>query len=167
MNYDEVTVQISPAEQNPDFDRGFSFLVTVLINGKPLPDVLDVDEFFMLLGVKRGETQRLPLFNCTYGCFGCGGFYVNVTNAAEAVRWEAVPPIPSKKQRPELPSWSYVFSWNAMKTIAEEIFAAFYTAQAQSVQDNNGEVRYGATGVEISEQMPFYLECYNALSFIK
>jgi hypothetical protein len=168
---DELTVSFSPVEES-HFDKGgVLFLVTASVNGTTLPDVLDVDEFFKSLSIdllptrrsgKRSRlpsAQRYPLFNCTCGVFGCGGYYVDVIIRTDGLIWENIYATLDKHQEP-FARWRYVFSWDNIREISGELIAAIHGAQAQSP---SGEVRYGDTGVEVTERLPFYLERYQGL----
>lgn len=172
---DKLTVQIGPCEDSLFLD-GVDFLVTALANGRALPDVLDVDEFFRALkgagrvsaagvGVRRRSkslpppARRLPIFNCSCGCFGCGGYYVDVTLTPEALIWENAYTNEGARAEPR-DRWRYAFPWHNVREVAGELIAAIYTARAQHP---NCEIRYGATGVEVTERLSYYLECYEAL----
>jgi hypothetical protein len=169
---DELTVSISPAEPN-GFLGGVYFLVTASVNGTPLFDYLDVDEFFKSLDPESGEGRRnaprkgaigvvtrwLPIFNCDCGVFGCGGYHVDVTLTRDALLWEGASPDPNAIAAGT--AVVYSFPWRNVRDVAGELIAAIYTAQAQSP---SGEVRYGTTGVEVTERLPYYLERYEALA---
>jgi len=165
---DELSVSISPAEPS-GFDDGVYFLVTAFVNGEALFDWLDVDEFFKSLhpgggGDPDGEgastaTRPLPIFNCSCGCFGCGGYYVDVTHTPEALVWENTYFTDGADREP-FARWCYALPWRNVRDVAGELIAAIYSAQAQSP---SGEVRYGSTGVEVTERLPYYLERYETL----
>ena len=50
---------------------------------------------------------------------------------------------------------SAAIAWENVVAVAGEILAGICVAQAKSP---NGEVRYGTSGVEVTERLPFYRE---------
>ncbi|WCF06717.1 hypothetical protein NDS46_20525 [Paenibacillus thiaminolyticus] len=91
------------------------------INGDKLdPDeVFDVDVFFTSL-VSQGT---FPMFTCTCGIFGCGGYYVEVKNLDEKVIWRT-------QQSPFMDrtikcSNTFVFSRSHITDFAEELIQKF------------------------------------------
>jgi hypothetical protein len=184
---DNLAVNIEPWEQSR-VEGGVCCIVQAVVNGTPLPDVLDLDEFFKSLAplsrldddavrrtVKTRKARKpvtvrcLPIFNCSCGCFGCGGYYVDVTVTADALVWEnRYSPFMSAASAEQgigepLARWRYAFDWANVRDVAGELLAAIYTAQAHSP---NGEVGYGAFGVEVTARLPVYLEAYEALSAV-
>lgn len=70
-NGQPLTVQLS---HEPSPVGGISVFAKVLVGKKRMPDILDVAIFFQALE----HSGRYPLFTCECGCFGCGGYYVEV-----------------------------------------------------------------------------------------
>lgn len=165
---DKLAVEIEPCLEDA-MEGGALFLVHVFVNGEALPDVLDVDVFFNGLDTghlgrperRAGKNRhwknpiwRMPPFNCSCGVFGCGGYYVDVTVAPNALIWANHYRSMSLREEP-VKRWRGEFAWENVVAVAGEILAGICVAQARSP---NGEVRYGTSGVEVTERLPFYRE---------
>lgn len=89
----------------------------VYINGNKLAhdEVLVVEEFFNTL-LRPGI---YPLFTCSCGIFGCGGYYVEVIHEGQNITWrtEQIP-----FEDPELKTQSiFVFTRHHMTEVAESL----------------------------------------------
>src|SRR5918911_3209724 len=80
---DQLTVTFAPAEGVGYNEPTLGLYASAVVNGQELPEVLDIDVFFEALA----GTGVLPLFTCTCGVFGCGGYYIGVARTAEAWIW--------------------------------------------------------------------------------
>lgn len=152
---DRLDVSISPFEDNEAPFGGIVFTVTAAVNGRSLPDWLDVDEFFNALG----RSGRLPIFNCSCGVLGCGGYFVDVQSAADcwvwanrySGEWASIKPFDECR---------FVFPWRNVREAAGLLLAMLYTITAQ----RPGEPVYSATtGLDLAERLPYYVDKYNSL----
>ena len=71
---DQLAVTIAPEEETDYGEPALGLYASAVVNGQELPEVLDIDVFFEALT----GSGPLPLFTCTCGVFGCGGYYVGV-----------------------------------------------------------------------------------------
>ena len=144
---------------------------------------LDVDEFFLSLAplhetvfakvtktkpsrkkarvTASAATQRVPIFNCSCGAFGCGGYYVEVTRTREALIWEG--PFVHSSQEAGRTMMRFAFSWDNVQGVASELIAAIASATRQYP---DGEVGSGVMSVNLVERLPFYRERYEALKSV-
>jgi len=159
---DHLTITIDPVEESPI--GGVYFLVRASVNGEPLSDVLDVDEFFKsvapldsLVATQNKKsskarlapiTERLPLFNCTCGFFGCGGYYVDVTVTTTALLWESTF-IHTSSQPPR----RFTFSWENIRTVSEAVIYGIINAMSQYPKT---EIGSGVMSGDLAKKLPLY-----------
>lgn len=154
---DTLSVSISPYEANLALD-GYVFTVTAIVNGRSLPDWLDVDEFFSSLH----QSGRLPIFNCSCGCLGCGGYYMDVHAEARSVTWANRYKTDGKREAP-FDDCFYRFAREDIRNAAGELLATLYTITGQNP---GAEVRSGTTGVDLAERLPYYQQQYDSLQLM-
>src|SRR5579872_4127979 len=80
---DQWAVTLAPAEGAGYNEPTLGLYAAAVVNGQELPEVLDIGVFF---GALTGAGVR-PLFTCTCGVFGCGGYYIGGARTAEAWIW--------------------------------------------------------------------------------
>ncbi|MOA09204.1 hypothetical protein D3C78_1290180 [compost metagenome] len=95
--------------------------ILLYINGSKLDEdeVFVVEEFFKSI-LNPGI---YPLFTCTCGIFGCGGYYVEVIHEFESVIWltEQSP----FDDRTVKSSNKFIFSWEQILNFSEELLQKF------------------------------------------
>lgn len=95
--------------------------IFLFINGNKLDEdeVFVEEEFFKSL-LNPG---KYPMFTCTCGIFGCGGYYVEVIHGGERVIWltEQSP----FEDRSLKSSNKFVFSWYQIISFSEELLHKF------------------------------------------
>jgi hypothetical protein len=93
---DRLVVTIGPAEGVGDNEPTLGLYGAAVVNGQELPDVHDIDVFFEALT----NSGPLPLFTCTCGVFGCGGYYIGVAHGADAWIWRNRSPRTTRRTPP-------------------------------------------------------------------
>ena len=153
---DRLDVRISPFRIDESPFGGVVFTVTALVNGRTLPEWLDVDAFFGALA----KDGRLPVFNCSCGVLGCGGYFVDVQITPDAWIWtnryhsEYASAAPFARCR-------FAFPWENVREVAGRLLATLRTITA----GHPGEpVHSATTGPDLAERLPFYVEKYDALT---
>ena len=93
---------------------GEAMFVSVQINGKDMPGILNVGAFF---SIKKNH-ERVPLFTCGCGVFDCGGYYVNVfcTDTVLILRNSY-----HRFHQTLESEFEYQLDWQQVRSIAEEI----------------------------------------------
>ncbi|OMF02625.1 hypothetical protein [Paenibacillus sp. FSL H7-0331] len=95
--------------------------ISLYINGSKLDEdeVFVEDEFFKSL-LNPG---KYPMFTCTCGIFGCGGYYVEVIHEGERVIWltEQSP----FEDRAVKSLNKFIFSWDQIISFSEELVQKF------------------------------------------
>ena len=166
---DKLTIAIDPAEDN-SASNGVFFTVNASINGEALSEWLDVDEFFQSLNLlddlvaalyrSRTKTRRaalapltkqIPIFNCSCGCFGCGGYSVDVTPTPEALLWESE--FAHASQCAQAARREFSLPWSNIRDVAGELLAAIYNVIPQSL---SGEVGSAVMSVNLARDFPSF-----------
>ncbi|ULL16410.1 hypothetical protein DVH26_19365 [Paenibacillus sp. H1-7] len=95
--------------------------ISLYINSNKLneDDVFVEEEFFKSL-LNPG---KYPLFTCTCGIFGCGGYYVQVIHEDNSMIW--VTEQSPFKDRSFKSSNKFVFSWDQIISFSEELIQNF------------------------------------------
>lgn len=150
---DRLTVSISPYADNSF--GGVVFTVTAVVNGFGLPEWLDVDEFFRAL-TRQGQ---LPVFNCSCGVLGCGGYYIDVERTSASWVWRNRYRSDDPRARPHA-EYRFEFTWENVREAAGELLATLYTIMAQRPGES---VHSSTTGPDLAERLPHYVEVYNQL----
>ncbi len=92
--------------------------IGVFINDKKLDDVFVIDCFFDSLF----KEDTYPMFTCTCGVFGCGGYYVKVTNSEVGMIWETQQsPFVDAPVEEVNKSFNFIFSWSNIINFAEDL----------------------------------------------
>jgi len=95
--------------------------ILLYINGSKLDEdeVFVVEEFFKSI-LNPG---KYPLFTCTCGIFGCGGYYIEVIHEVESVIWltEQSP----FDDRTVKSSNKFIFSWEQIFKFSEDLIQKF------------------------------------------
>ena len=141
---DRLKIAIELEKANP-VDSSAIF-IQVNINGKDLPGILNVAEFFAL----KERKGLVPLFTCGCGDFGCGGYCVDVscTDSALILRNSY-----HRFNRSLQSTFEYHLDWQQVKGIAEEILA--YLQKIQEL-DPHAYVTVGYVGENLIERLPQY-----------
>lgn len=118
----EMEVEIKKVYKNISKVKGkmvsvVDWKLVVYINGNKLShnEVLVVEEFFNTI-LRSGV---YPLFTCSCGVFGCGGYYVEVIHDEQSITWltEQIP-----FEDPELiPCSTFIFQRDQVMKVAEEL----------------------------------------------
>lgn len=87
----------------------------LFVGQKQMTDILDIEVFFRALG----ESGRYPLFTCGCGCFGCGGYYVDVRCVEDA--WIMQNRFHPHDENKLLESFEYRFHWENVYIVATRI----------------------------------------------
>lgn len=105
--------------------------ISLYINGNKLheDELFVVEEFFKSL-LNPG---KYPLFTCTCGIFGCGGYYVEIIHEDESVIWlTEQSPIDDRTVKS---SNKFVFPWDQIINFSEELIQKF--ENLKSVMNTN------------------------------
>ncbi|MBP2654661.1 MAG: hypothetical protein H6Q73_2230 [Firmicutes bacterium] len=131
----QMTVNITH-EESPA--GGISVFVDVYFGERKMQDILDVAVFFQAI-VKSG---RYPLFTCGCGCFGCGGYYVDVecTDKDWILRNKYHP-----LEKSLLENFEYHVSWEQVHNVAAQIKGYIM----QLIQKNPGTMLMSGTIGEV------------------
>jgi hypothetical protein len=121
---DDLSLEFEPLDRLAEgkFDRR----IRIVINGEQLPEV------FAPCAMLRAIVQsgRYPLFTCTCGIFGCGGYWVDVECSMDAWIWRNGY-YPADEDEPEEQSLLYKFEyripWSQVQTAIVEIRDAILT----------------------------------------
>ncbi|MFU1795607.1 hypothetical protein ACM1RC_17230 [Paenibacillus azoreducens] len=108
------------------------WIISLYING----DKLDEDEVFVEEEFFKSllSPRKYPMFTCTCGVFGCGGYYVEVIHESDELIWltEQSPFM----DRSIKSSNRFVFSWNQIISFSEELIHKF--ENLKSIMEMNG-----------------------------
>ncbi|KWX75903.1 hypothetical protein AMQ84_16240 [Paenibacillus riograndensis] len=111
--------------------------VNLYINGNKLDEdeVFVEDEFFTSLLCPG----KYPMFTCTCGIFGCGGYYVEVIHGIESLFW-LTEQNPFSDRSIKTPN-KFSFSWSQIMNFSEELIQKL--EELKSIMASNGlEFRY-------------------------
>ncbi|WP_052714227.1 hypothetical protein [Paenibacillus dauci] len=118
----EIKVDVKKVYKNISKVKGrmvsvIDWKLFLYINGNKLAEdeILVIDEFFDSL-LRPG---KYPLFTCTCGIFGCGGYYVEVIHDTHSITW-ITEQSPFEDQLIST-SKEFVFSRNHIVEVAEEL----------------------------------------------
>jgi hypothetical protein len=135
MEYKRMTVKITH-EKSPV--GGISVFTDVHFGERKMEDILDIAVFFRALE----KDGRQPLFTCSCGCFGCGGYYTDVECTEKAwILRNKYHPLGEK----HLESFEYHVSWEQVASVADLI--KDYVMQV--ARDNPGVMIMSGTISEI------------------
>ena len=95
--------------------NGISMYIDVYVDDKIMDDILDIEVFFDAIE-KNG---RYPLFTCTCGCFGCGGYYVDIECTEDA--WIMKNKYHPHDERILVEEFEYRFTWTQVCLVATQI----------------------------------------------
>ncbi len=149
---DQLTVTIAPEEETGHGEPALGLYVSAVVNGQELPDILDIDVFFDALT----GSGPLPLFTCTCGVFGCGGYYVGVARGDDAWMWR------NRYAPDDEPNPGYVmevgelrFAWPEVRAVATALLDTLHT-----LQRNKPGVRLmpAYSGVDLRGRLDHYAE---------
>ncbi|WP_219836078.1 hypothetical protein [Paenibacillus sp. R14(2021)] len=91
------------------------FEILVFINQHELDDVFVLEDYFKSLN----HEGKYPMFTCSCGIFGCGGFYVHVTHSKDYITWRTDH---SPFKDIEIRSANlFKFTWKEMIRFSEEL----------------------------------------------
>lgn len=81
-------------------------------------EVFVIEQFFESL-LHGGD---FPMFTCTCGIFGCGGYFVNVAHTTKGITWK-MENIPLKLLQNEKPPTKFHFTWEVITTAAQQLLS--------------------------------------------
>jgi hypothetical protein len=123
---DQLAVTLTPAEGAGYNEPTLGLYAAAVVNGQELPEVLDIDVFF---GALTG-TGVLPLFTCTCGVFGCGGYYIGVAHTADAWIWRnRYPPDDAPNPAHVMEVGELRFAWPQVRAVATDLLATLHGLQ--------------------------------------
>jgi len=95
--------------------KGIGIVAELYVGERKMEDILDIEVFFQAIE----SSGRYPLFTCDCGCFGCGGYYVDIECTEDA--W-----IMRNKYHPHdeeelVEEFEYHFRWAHVYMVATQI----------------------------------------------
>ena len=154
---DQLTVTFAPAEGVGYNEPTLGLYASAVVNGQELPEVLDIDVFFEALA----GTGVLPLFTCTCGVFGCGGYYIGVVCTAEAWIWR------NRYAPDDAPNPAHVievgelrFAWPEVRSVATDLLATLHTLQREKP---GVRLMAASTGIDLRDRLDHYEEQVQAI----
>lgn len=96
--------------------------IGLVINGEQCDneEMFVVEQFFNSL-LHPGE---YPMFTCTCGIFGCGGYYVNVSHTSEGILWSTErTPFKEFSELPHLNRTIFHFTWEGIVSVAQQFLS--------------------------------------------
>ncbi len=154
---DQLAVTIAPAEGVGDNEPTLGLYATAGVNGQDLPEVLDIDAFFEALT----GSGPLPLFTCTCGAFGCGGYYIGVAHGEDAWIWRnRYPPEDDPNPAHVTEVGELRFAWTEVRAVATDLLATLHTLQ----RDKPGvRLMAASTGIDLRDRLGHYEEQVRAI----
>jgi len=153
---DELHVALTH-EESPASNDGIGVSATLMLNYAPLPYVLDINQFFEAVVLISWSPVRLPLFTCTCGVFGCGGYYVDVECTTQA--W-----VLRNRYHPDteelLEEMEYWLSWRQVHEVADELVTVLRAVHAHRP---TAQLTSGAHGQNLVAKMEAYNTCVGRL----
>jgi hypothetical protein len=155
---DQLAVTLAPAEGVGDNEPTLGLYASAVVNGQDWPEVLDIDVFFLALT----GTGVLPLFTCTCGVFGCGGYYIGVACTAEAWIWRnRYSPDDTPNPAHVIDVGELLFAWPRVRPVAADLLATLQTLQ----RDTPGvRLMAASTGIDLRDRLAYYEEQVQAIS---
>jgi len=146
---DYLSIEVSPAEVTGHKHAAVGLYTVARINGRALPDILDVDAFFDAL-TGRG---RLPLFTCDCGDFWCGGSYIDVASTDTAWIWRNRYAPGRLEHARVLGTDEHHLPWSNVRSVADELLALL-----QSSHRERPHVRLMSAypGIDLCDRLPHY-----------
>lgn len=95
--------------------RGIGIFVELYVGDSKMDDILDIAVFFQ--AIKDGG--RYPLFTCICGCFGCGGYYVDIECTDDA--WIMKNKFHPHNKEVLVEEFEYHFPWARVYMVATQI----------------------------------------------
>jgi hypothetical protein len=154
---DQLVVTIAPGEGAGYNEPTLGLYASAVVNGRELPDVIDIDVFFEALT----GSGPLPLFTCTCGVFGCGGYYVGVARDDSAWIWR------NRYAPDDEPNLGHVtevgelrFAWPEVRAVATDLLATLRALQ----RDKPGvRLMAASTGIDLRNRLDHYEEQVHAI----
>jgi hypothetical protein len=93
--------------------------ITVEFEGQKMKDILDIDGLFMMI-----ESEGfIPLFTCSCGSFGCGGYYINVSHNIDGlILNNKYKPVNNPTENDLFEIFQNDLSWEDLYFIASEVY---------------------------------------------
>lgn len=105
-------------EESPASNNGIGFFITVWFNDVNMKDILDVDEFFKVI-----DTAGIsPLFTCSCGGFGCGGYYVEAIHEKTGIVFKnSYKPLETVAESSIIERFEFTVSWEEIYRMGKQI----------------------------------------------
>ncbi len=155
---DQLAVTIAPEEETGHGEPALGLYASAVVNGQELPHVLDIDVFFEALT----GSGPLPLFTCTCGVFGCGGYYIGVAYGDNAWIWR------NRYAPDDEPNPGHImevgelrFAWPEVRAMAMDLLTTLRALQ----RDKPGvRLMVAYTGVDLRGRLDHYAEQVQAIA---
>lgn len=154
---DQLAVTLAPAEGAGYNEPTLGLYAAAVVDGLELPEVLDSDVFSEALT----GTGVLPLFTCTCGVFGCGGYYSGVAHTADAWIWRnRYPPDAAPNPAHVMEVGELGFAWPQVRAVATDLLATLHRLQ----RDKPGvRLTAASTGIDLRDRLAYYEEQVQAI----
>lgn len=143
-------------EESPASNNGIGIWVQVAAGEYVFPDILDIDAFFC--AIETGERGLVPLFTCSCGSFGCGGYYIASEPHADGWVWaNHYHPLEETLIR----ETRHLVAWADVRRAVGELVATLDEIQHAHPQ---AELFSGTYGLDLSTRIAGYEEIANRIS---
>lgn len=105
-------------EESPASDTAIALYISVCFHGVTMKHILDVEEFFNSLE----QPGFNPLFTCSCGNFGCGGYYIEVIHKNTGlILKNSYNPLEAPGQSSMIERFEFMFSWQDVIFMGKQI----------------------------------------------
>ena len=137
-------------EESPASNYGIGVWVIVTGNKMEFPDILHIDEFFQSL--QNLDHHIAPIFTCTCGSFGCGGYYLDSKPQGKAWVWgNHFDPLTQQLIRES----QHSILWEDARQVARELVEVLERVQHEYP---GAEIFSGTYGLDLAPRIEFYRE---------
>jgi len=137
-------------EESPAAENMLSLYFEIEFHQKKMPDIIDIDELFSIVS----EDGYIPVFTCSCGSFGCGGYYIRIFKKDKGlVLKNSYRPVENPAERDIISTFQYEISWKELYALLREVYEK--CREVRNAFPACGMCS-GAYGKDISKQMNQY-----------
>ena len=139
-------------EESPAAEKLISIFIEVEFEKNKMKDILNIDGLFS--AVQKQGFQ--PLFTCSCGTFGCGGYYINVSHSDNEIVFRNIyKPVEEPNEAYLIEAFECALSWEDLYFIVSEVYEKLVWISGQY---QNYDVCSGTYGPGLMNRLSSYGE---------